>query len=206
MMKSRHRAAPTFPCDHHTINTPPDFDTVSLMVVIRAPKPWQKTANTRKSTFKKTDCMSELGIDEIEWSRLDFQVHPTSPSLTHCQMVLVRNEVMKVPPCPGISLNDLSKDQFTSLAEICFDEASKQVEGVGYRLDNPVSQTPLSINEEKKWLKDVISTFFSRQWNNAKLERLKPPARRKVLCHACGQDLVCPACEGMGEVTPELQI
>jgi hypothetical protein len=122
-----------------------------------------KDGQHSKSTFKKTDCMSELGIDEIEWSRLDFQVHPTSPSLTHCQMKLVRDQVMKAPPYQGTSLDDLSKDQFASLAEICFDEASKQVEGVGYRLDNPDSQTPLSINEEKKWLKDIISAFFSRQ-------------------------------------------
>jgi hypothetical protein len=58
-----------------TIHKPHTFH--SFMVTRKAElKVWQKTGNIQKSTFKKADCIAELGIDEREWSLLDFYVSP----------------------------------------------------------------------------------------------------------------------------------
>src|SRR5271156_4915615 len=81
----------------------------SIMSTSRAPKPWQKTTNTQKSTFKKLHCISELMIDERAWRLLDFYVLPQLLRLIHNQMKRFRDEIMTTAPYQGISLNDLSK-------------------------------------------------------------------------------------------------
>jgi len=108
----------------------------------------------------------------------------------------VDNVIKKDSELRGHQFHELSvpmlKDVVAKAVDILF-SANDVVSG---RLANPVSSNGLGKKAEGLWLRQLLLTWFTKQFTNRRTERLKPKkkASKCESCLICGGDLQCHTC------------
>ena len=99
----------------------------------------------------------------------------------------------------GHQFHELSVSMLKDVVNRAIDILMSQNWVVCDRLSNPFSQTGLDKKAKGLWLRQLLLTWFTKQFTNWRTERLKPKKKtaKCEICSGCSENLKCMTCNGI---------